>query len=211
MLMKTLVPLSIVVITVLMLLFAVWMSKVVRGGREDGPVAVPQSPAVVAFTPPEAPIEMRLSFETPGGSLSLAIGMLALTVWLATTPGWMRLLAWPAAALVLLFVVVGAWSVWSELRTRVVADANGMHVHDGDIVKKIPWSRVAEVKRVEHWAAKYRGLSRLKYTDFVFLDQNAAELIKLRVPLRPAEASEAFVASVPVWTQRPITLVQEGK
>ena len=131
MLLKTILAMGLALL--LMGLFTTWAYRKLHAGR-DGEVA----PAAIApeFKPPPAPIEMQPRIIINEGSLGLAIGLSILAVFLFTRDGlWLRLLAWPAGALVLLFAGMFAWDVWNETGTRFLASADGVQIHDRTGVK----------------------------------------------------------------------------
>jgi len=202
MLLKTILAMGVALL--LMGLFTTWAYRKLHAGR-DGEVA----PAAIApqFKPPLAPIEMRPRIFVSEGNLGLAITLSILAVFLFTRDGlWLRLLAWPVGGLVLLFASMSFWDVWNESGTRFLADAAGMQIHDRMDVKTVPWSRVAKVKLRKVWASN--GSTKVFASKSVIsrsldlLDADGTRLLRLALPLKPAEASAAFEASVPVWTQR---------
>ena len=211
MLLKTILAMGISLL--LMALFTTWAYRKLHAGR-DGEVA----PAAIApeFKPPPAPIEMRPRIYVDEGSLGLAIGLSILAIFLFTRDGaWLRLLAWPTGAMVLLFAGMFFWDVWNETGTRFVADSGGVQIHDRMGIKTVPWSRVAKVQLRQYWASYGTSSSfrpkRVSSRTLHLLDANGSSLLQLKLPLKPAEASVAFEASVPVWTQRAFEVEEVDK
>lgn len=205
---------SLLFATLLMLLLTTWIYRKVRGGRDDGPVQLP--PAAPAFEPPQTPIQMRLSADQAGSSLSWAVGLLVGAWWLFTgdAADWLRLLAWLAGLLALLFAAWALWDSWNEQGTRVVADPQGLQLHTRGATRTLPWSRVARVSLLESWASNNpneRGPKRLRSSVLLLQAADGAELLRLCWPLRPAAASAVFLASLPVWTGRAVEVEQQGR
>jgi hypothetical protein len=74
---------------------------------------------------------------------------------------------------------------------------------------------VAKVKLREVFASSgtsnfFRPTS-LRSRSLELLDAHGATLLKVALPLRSAEASKVFEASLPVWTNRAIEVEQIGK
>lgn len=212
--------------TVLMLLLASWLWFKVRGGREtDGlPVATDPPaltlPASPGFQPPVEPIALRLSTDQIGGSLSSAVGLMALALWLftSTESPWLRALAWPAGVIAALFAIWSLWDAWHEHGQRIQADAQGLQMldgPDGESTQRLVWSKVTRIRLVEHWAdddpnRRSAGKS-VRRRELVFDGDAGRELLSLKMPLRPAEANATLLASLPVWTGRAIELEQNGR
>lgn len=209
--------------TVLMALLASWLWFKVRGGREDDglPAAIkPPSltlPAPPGFQPPATPIELLLSTDQIGGSLSSAVGLIALAIWLFTSTDspWLRLLAWPAALIALLFAIWSLWDAWHEHGMRVRADAEGLQMLDGESTQRVAWRQVMRIRLVEHWADddpnKRSSSKSVRRRELVFDGPAERELLRLKMPLRPAEANAALLASLPAWTGQVIEIEQQGR
>ena len=128
---------------------------------------------------------------------------------------WLRLLAWPAGVLTLLFAAWSLWDAWHEHGSRVVADAQGLQLQDGEAIQRLTWHQVTRIRLVEHWAdddPNKRGSSKsVRRRELVFDGTTERELLRLRMPLRPAEAHAALLASLPVWTGRAIEIERQGR
>ena len=208
---------------VLMLLLTSWLWVQVRGGRDgDGlpPATDPPAltvPAPPGFQPPTVPIALRLSVDQIGGSLSSAVGLIALALWLftSTTSPWLRALAWPAAVIAVLFALWSLWDAWREQGARVLADAQGLALVDGESTRRLAWRQVMRIRLVEHWADddpnKSRSSKSVRRRELVFDGAAERELLRLKMPLRPAEANATLLASLPVWTGRTIEIEQQGR
>jgi hypothetical protein len=199
-------------------LFTTWVYRKMHSGRFANDVVPAPAQVAPEFKPPQTPIELRPRIDLNEGNLGYGIGLLFLTIFLFTRDGtWLRLLAWPAGAVVLLFTGMFLYDAWNDLGTRFVADAAGLQIHDRSGMKNVPWSRVAKVKLMERFGSTGGGTSnfssfkRLRSRSLELLDAHGASLLKLDLPLRSAEASKIFEASLPVWTNRAIEVEQVGK
>lgn len=205
---------SVILVTLLMLLVALVVRRQIRArfGVDDEamPMQPATPPAATDFKPPQRPIEMRLATDQITGNLSWVIGLSALPIFLFTADAgsWQRWLAWPAA---LIAIPLAAWSLWDAINehgARVVADARGVQQHDRGGTKSVQWSRVARIRHVEHWADdnpnEVGGRRSVRRRQLVFSDARGNDVLTLLLPLRPAEANAAFLASLPVWTGHPI-------
>ncbi|MCE9660883.1 MAG: hypothetical protein K8R60_20340 [Burkholderiales bacterium] len=199
----------------LMALFTTWVYRKMHSGRfaDD---AVP-APAQVApeFKPPQTPIELRPRIYVDEGNLGFGITLLLLTIFLFTVETvWLRLLAWPAGGLALLFAGMSFSDAWNEMGTRFVADPSGLQIHDRKGMKTVPWSRVARVRLRQVWvsygSSNFFRSKRVSGRSLELLDASGASLLKVELPLRSAEDSKVFEASVPVWTQRTIEVEEVG-
>ena len=193
-----------------------WGWRRMRSGRFARDLTAAPAKATPPFTPPPAAIEMQPVVDWYGGNVHLAVGSLVVAVWLFTREtAWLRLLAWPAGLVALACAGMSVWAVWNELGTRYVADASGLHTRDRSGTKSLPWSRVSRVKLTEYWrgygpSTAFRP-TQLSSRMLDLLDARGSSMLTLHLPLRPAEASAAFEASLPAWTQRPTELGQVGK
>ncbi len=188
----------------------VWKALYKRavGQREGGPLIIAAAPQPT-FVPPQEPIEMRSSRREVFENWQWVVGLLLLTATLFSQDGWWRLLAWPAGLVVLLLLGAAALSAWSGSGTRISADAKELMIDDRVEVRRIPWCRVARPVIEERWSpASEHQTSRRYATRLVLFDDQAAELLRLDVPLHPEAAYADFIRSVPVWTGRPLETVR---
>lgn len=210
----------------LLVILAIWLAFKVSGNREpDGlPVSTDPPAATLSvppgFQPPAEPIVLRLSVGQIGGSLSAAVGLIALALWLFTSAEnpWLRALAWPAGVIAALFAIWSLWDAWHEHGQRVQADAQGLQMLDGPgggATQRLAWNQVTRIRLVEHWAdedpnRRSAGKS-VRRRELVFEGPAGRELLKLTVPLRPAAANATLLASLPGWTGHAIEIERRGR
>lgn len=198
----------------LMALFTAWVYRKMHSGRFANDVVPAPVPPAPEFQPPRTPIELRPRIDVNEGNLGFGIGLLLLTLFLFTCEGWLRLLAWPAGAVVLLFAAMFFFDAWNDIGTRFVADASGLQIRHRSGTKAVPWGRVAKVKRRDVFGASSPSnwrFKRLRSQSLELLDAGGASLMKADLPMWPAAASKVFEASVPVWTGRAIEVEQVGR
>lgn len=197
-------------------LFTAWVHRKMHSGRYAPDVTAAPAATKRAFTPP-ATIEMEPVVDWMyGGYTHLLVGALAIAFWLFTREtAWLRLLAWPAGLVALLFAGLSVHGLWNEFGTRYVADATGLQIHDRAGGKSIPWSRVIGVRLTEYYvpigSSTHHQAKSLHSRRIDLLGADGSSMLMLDLPLRPPEASASFEASLPIWTGKTTEIRQVGK
>lgn len=120
---------------------------------------------------------------------------------------WGRVLAWPAGLLSAALAVVAVKSSRPPKPIEVVASAEGLRLAGAEGPRSLRWDHVDQSRVVQLWSSgSSRRLTRRSQAGqrLELLDAQGHEMLVLPLPLYPASASELLLASIAVWTGRPL-------